>query len=148
RRGHSISVIAPARKDRLTDLFDFPVIGVPGLPIPRYNGLRFGLPAARRLHRLWQANRPDIIHVATEGPLGWSAIRAARAEGIPLVSSFHTNFHQYGAHYGYGCLQRFVLKWLHSIHNRARVTFAPSADLIEELTQAGFQNLQLLGRGV
>jgi hypothetical protein len=49
---------------------------VRGAGLPRYPGLRFGLPAARKLKSLWRAQRPDAIYVATEGPLGYSALRA------------------------------------------------------------------------
>ena len=49
---------------------------MPGLPIPGYPLLRMGLPAGASLRRAWSADRPDLVHVATEGPLGLSAIKA------------------------------------------------------------------------
>ena len=75
---------------------------VRGLPIPGYSQLQFGLPASRRLKSHWQTNRPDAVYLATEGPLGWSALRVARQLGIPVVSGFHTNFQQYSELYGLG----------------------------------------------
>ena len=45
-----------------------------GLPIPRYPELRMGLPSKGALIKLWQLRRPDVVHIATEGPLGWSAL--------------------------------------------------------------------------
>ena len=62
---------------------EFRQVPMPGLPIPGYPLLRMGLPARRRLRRLWSEDRPDLVHVATEGPLGLSAIRAARSLGDP-----------------------------------------------------------------
>jgi glycosyltransferase involved in cell wall biosynthesis len=121
---------------------------VAGLPIPRYPELRFGLPAHRSLRRIWHNERPDIVHIATEGPLGWSALRVARQLNIPTVSSFHTNFHSYGSHYGYGFLKRMVLGWLRHCHNRTQLTFVPSTDVIRQLQSDGFANLKLLARGV
>ena len=41
-----------------------------GLPIPRYPELKMGLPAKRSLMRRWSFERPDVVHLATEGPLG------------------------------------------------------------------------------
>ncbi len=38
---------------------------------------------------------PDLVHIATEGPLGWAALRAARRLKLPTVSSYHTNFAEY-----------------------------------------------------
>src|SRR4030065_790913 len=45
---------------------------VAGMPIPGYPELKSGLPARGKLLRLWRKQRPDIVHIATAGPLGWS----------------------------------------------------------------------------
>jgi glycosyltransferase involved in cell wall biosynthesis len=121
---------------------------MPGLPLPGYPLLRMGLPAGRRLRRAWSADRPDLVHVATEGPLGLSAVRTARALGIPVTSSFHTNFHAYAKHYKASLLQSFALAWLRYVHNQTLKTFAPTAELCGELEGAGFRNLAVLSRGV
>jgi glycosyltransferase involved in cell wall biosynthesis len=150
RRGHSVSVYRPWRRD-LPDLDatpDYRQIPVPGLPIPGYPLLRMGLPAAGRLRRAWAVNRPDLVHVATEGPLGLSAIRAARSLGIAVTSSFHTNFHAYARHYRISILKNAALGWLRFVHNQTNRTFAPTPDLCGELTRKGFRNLSVMSRGV
>ena len=38
--------------------------------------------------------------MATEGPLGWTAVTAANKLRIPVSSDFHTNFDHYSGHYG------------------------------------------------
>ncbi len=119
-----------------------------GLPLPGYPLLRLGLPARRALLRAWRAERPDVVHVATEGPLGWSALSAAEALGIPLASSFHTNFHHYSRHYGLGVLTRPALAYLRWFHNRTRITLSPTDELNRELARAGFRGMRLLSRGV
>ena len=85
RRGHSVAVYRPWRPDlpesRASD--DYRQVPMTGVPIPGYPLLRMGLPAGGRLRRAWSAERPDLVHVATEGPLGLSAIKAARALGVP-----------------------------------------------------------------
>lgn len=81
----------------------------PGIPIPRYDGLKIGLPAKQGLIRLWTLKRPDIVHIATEGPLGWSALMAAAHLNLPVSTGFHTNFHSYSKHYGMGFLWRFTM---------------------------------------
>ena len=65
-----------------------------------------GLPSRRALERAWRASAPDLVHIATEGPLGWSALAAARKLGIPVATDFHTNFHAYSRHYGFAWLAR------------------------------------------
>lgn len=110
--------------------------------------LRLGLPARGALLRTWRRNRPDVVHVATEGPLGWSALSAADALGIPLTSSFHTNFHSYSRHYGFAFLTRPALAYLRWFHNRTRITLSPTTELNAELTRDGFRSMRLLSRGV
>lgn len=149
-RGHRVDVIRPrqSRDDPGAQSAEGDEILVPGLPLPGYPGLHLGLPAYRRLKRLWRAQRPDVVHIATEGPLGWGARQAARGLGLPLSTSFHTNFHTYSGHYASAWFRSSTLAVLRRFHNGAQVTLVPSDGIREELTTAGFQNVGLLGRGV
>jgi glycosyltransferase involved in cell wall biosynthesis len=150
RRGHSVDVYRPSRRDlpAAGKGAEFRQIAMPGLPLPGYPQLRLGLPAGRRLRRAWMANRPDLVHVATEGPLGFSAVNAARSLGVPVTSSFHTNFQSYAKHYGLPFFKGFAMAWLRYVHNLTLRTFVPTADMCTELSDAGFRNLSLLSRGV
>ena len=121
---------------------------LPGAGLPRYNGLHIGLPATGKLVRHWQQQRPDLVHVVTEGPLGWSAVRAAQRLGIPLTSDFHTNFHSYSGHYGVRLLQQPVLRYLRGLHNRTMSTLVPTQELADELSATGFSDLRVVSRGV
>ncbi|MEH3087931.1 MAG: glycosyltransferase family 1 protein [Xylophilus ampelinus] len=121
---------------------------LPGLPIPRYSGLRMGMPSGRALAQLWAARRPDVVHIATEGPLGWSALRVASRLGLPVCSDFRTNFHAYTEHYGIGWLRRPILGYLRGFHNRTSCTMVPTEALRRELADAGFQRLEVVSRGV
>lgn len=149
-RGHKMEVIRPKQgKDDISrngGLYSERLCT--GLPLPGYDGLHFGLTMPGRLAVHWRKTRPDVVHVATEGPLGWDAIRAARSLNLPVVSSYHTNFHTYGSHYGFGTLVRTALAWLRHIHNSTLLTFAPSDDVVATLTRERFKNVKLLGRGV
>ncbi|WP_126443743.1 glycosyltransferase family 4 protein [Sulfuricystis multivorans] len=147
-RGHAVSIVRPRQKDEVSATLPDGGLLVPGLPIPRYPELRFGLPAARRLISLWRTAMPDVVHVATEGPLGHSALAAARRLGIPTISSFHTNFHSYSRHYGIGWLQRGIESYLRWFHNRTAMILVPTASLAMALGQAGFGNVRVLSRGV
>ena len=119
-----------------------------GLPIPRYPHLRMGVPCAQKLERLWAMQRPDVVHIATEGPLGWSALRAAERLGLPVVSDFRTNFHAYSRYYGLGWLQRGIAGYLRGFHNRTLTTMVPTPALQRELAAQGFENLRVVARGV
>lgn len=152
RRGHTVQVVRPSQPQRAGDVpaeeLGCEELLVGGFPIPGYPSLRLGAPAGGRLKQAWRERRPDVVHIATEGPLGWSALRAAESLRLPLSSSFHTNFHDYARHYGCGFLHRPVLGYLRGFHNRTRVTMVPSLDLITDLEAAGYRNLVQLDRGV
>lgn len=145
-RGHAVEVIRP-RQTR-DDLGGDQELTVAALPLPGYYGLRFGLPAGRQLVRRWRLRRPDVVHVVTEGPLGWSAVSAARRLGIPVTSGFHTNFDRYSAHYGVGWLRPAVAAYLRTIHRRTLLTMVPTASLAAELAGGGIAGVRVVGRGV
>lgn len=146
-RDHEIQLVRPRqnRADRSSGKEEFLTYGV---PIPRYPDLRMGLPAARMLTHLWGLRRPDVVHVLTEGPLGWSALNAARKLKLPLISDFRTNFHAYSSHYGIGWLSRPILAYLRKFHNRTMATLVPTEAMRIELDGAGFHNVRVVGRGV
>lgn len=150
RRGHRVQLIRPrqgAAKEARPACTPEEVL-TRGLPIPGYDGLRMGLPAGGRLRRLWRTQRPDLVHIVTEGPLGWSALNAARALGLPVTSSFHTNFHAYSHHYGLGWLATPIAAYLRAFHNRADLTLVPTTALQTGLAALGFKRLEVLARGV
>ena len=126
-RGHRVRIVRP--RQGKGDTGNEHELALPGLPLPGYAGLRFGLPAGRRLHREWRHSKPDLVHVVTEGPLGWSAVSAARRLGIPVTSGFHTNFDRYSLHYGLGWMRPAVAAYLRSLHRRTRATMVPTAAL-------------------
>lgn len=119
-----------------------------GLPVPRYRHLRMGVVSKRTLVNLWASKRPDVVHIATEGPMGWSALQAARQLKLPVVSEFRTNFHAYAQHYGIGWLRRPLLAYLRKFHNRCHSTMVPNAALAGELMAQGFRHVSVIARGV
>lgn len=118
------------------------------LPLPMYPDLRFGLARSAQLVRRWQAQRPAAVHIATEGPLGLAAARAARRLDLPATADFRTNFHAYSRHYGLPWAEGLVLAYLRRFHNRTDLTFVPTAALKAQLERQGFQRIEVIGRGV
>jgi glycosyltransferase involved in cell wall biosynthesis len=149
QRGHGVQVVRPRQsreegvaREGLDEVLSR------GLPVPAYGELRFGLPSKSRLVKLWSECRPDIVHVVTEGPLGWSAVAAARKLHLPLTSSFHTNFHSYTQHYGIGLLKSPIESYLRKLHNRTQATMVPTHAMQESLEGRGYNNVRLVSRGV
>lgn len=149
-KGHVIWLIRPRheKSDLATDAHRYHEVLVKGLPIPFYKQLRMGLPAKGELTRLWSKQRPDIVHIATEGPLGWSALQVAKKLKLPISTDFRTNFHAYSQHYGIGWLSGTVMAYLKKFHNTAHATMVPTAELRDELIQSGFKRLYVVPRGV
>jgi glycosyltransferase involved in cell wall biosynthesis len=145
--GHDVELIRPrqpheaARNDATEWLTG-------GLAIPVYPDLRMGFMGQRRIVARWQDRRPDLVHVATPGPLGWSAAASARRLGIAATSDFRTNFQQYGKFYGIGLFEPLVRWQLRRFHNLTGMTFVPTQAMQREFTAQGFERLSVVGRGV
>ncbi len=153
--GHEVSVVRPRQKADTGPKYStangtrpYGELLLGGIPIPRYPGLQFGLPTVGILQKTWRKEKPDLVHIATEGPLGKSALGAATKLGIPISSSFHTNFHTYGKHYGYGKLVSPLMAFFKRFHNKTAATFVPSVEVVRELEGYGFDNVKILARGV
>ncbi|ALT79546.1 glycosyltransferase family 4 protein [Paucibacter sp. KCTC 42545] len=150
RRNHDVQLIRPRQDaaDAAERSPRFHEVLMRGLPIPRYPNLRMGVPSKRALVQLWSLQRPDVVHIATEGALGWSALQAALHLKLPVCSDFRTNFHAYSRHYGIGWLYKPIMAYLRKFHNRTACTMVPTEALRQSLDHAGFKNLSVVSRGV
>ena len=117
------------------------------LPLPGYPEIRLALAGSRALERIMRDVGPDVVHVATEGPIGLAARAACLRQGIPLTTSYHTRFPEYvrarlpvptEASYAF-------LRWFHGAS--ASVMTATSS-LENDLARRGFRNLMRWTRGV
>jgi len=141
-RGHRVHVIRSGEGASRSET------AAASFSLPGYKEVRVGLPGPFKLRKRWLKKRPDAIYVATESPLGKSAVKAAKALGIPVATGFHTNFQEYMEQYHLGGLQPMAMSYLRRFHARADRTLVPSPGMLERLEDAGFENVHLLGRGV
>src|SRR6516164_10819709 len=121
--------------------------GFPSFPVPTYPGLRLALPSRRKIAERIEAARPDAIHIATEGPIGFAVRAYCRRHGRPCTTSYTTRFPEYISarapipqSWIYGALRRF--------HAAATVTMVATPSLMTELRERGFSNLGMWTRGV
>ena len=149
-RGHEVQLVRPRQRDEpALPMDEGPEQKlVPGMPIPFYRHLQMGFAPPELLQAEWSVRRPDIVHVVTEGPLGWAATSTARRLGIPTCSDFHTNFHSYSRHYGMGVFAGIVSRYLRFLHNRTGCTLVPTAEMRASLEAAGYERVEVVGRGV
>jgi len=140
------SLAASARRLGVTIDFLTPD-GFPTLPVPTYPHLRLAVPGMRRIARLIEQQRPDAIHIATEGPIGFAAHRYCRRRSLPFTTSYTTRFPEYISArvpipqaLSYAVLRRF--------HAAAAATMVSTLSLLAELRQRKFSNLVMWTRGV
>ncbi|MBI6943230.1 glycosyltransferase family 1 protein [Pseudomonas putida] len=148
QRGHWVEIVRPRQAGEGPASDDPALLLCRGWALPGYPGLQWGEVSMHKLLRRWSRQRPDVLYIATEGPLGLSALRAARRLGIAVVSGFHTNFPQYSGQYGLGLLARLLTHYLRWFHRRTAATLVPSASQRLELERRGFERLALMARGV
>jgi glycosyltransferase involved in cell wall biosynthesis len=149
-RNHDVQLIRPRQTKIDGNLNDSNLeeVLMRGMPIPRYPELKLGLPSKKTLVKTWTLRRPDVVHIATEGPLGWSALQAAKVLKLPVTSDFRTNFQSYSKHYGVGWLRKPIVAYLRKFHNATACTMVPTMELQRTLIDNGFINLKVVSRGV
>ena len=150
KRQHSIQLIRPrqSKNDAGVEEAGWSELLLRGLPIPNYPQLKVGLPRKNALIKAWSTRRPDLVHIATEGPLSWSALQAAHVLRLPVTSDFRTNFHSYCQHYGVGWLTKPIMAYLRKFHNRTAFTMVPTQSMKYQLEAMGFKHLKVVARGV
>jgi phosphatidylinositol alpha 1,6-mannosyltransferase len=156
-RGWEVEVIAPrypaADLIALSKVFGSSaaiprVHSIPSLPAPRYPELRIALPDAIGIARKIRRFAPDLVHCATEFVIGRLGMWAADRLGIPVVTSYHTNFRQYAEIYGLGRVASAIERHIAAMHANAWRTYTPSVDARNELWRLGVREVEVWGRGV
>lgn len=143
--GHEVQIIAPGLG---VEEFDGAIVkGVPAYTFPFYRSRKFALP--NRLVKKYMADfNPDIVHVVNPVAIGYSGVAYAKKLEIPLMASYHTNIPQYMAYYKFGKFDRLVWWYIKKLHNQADLNLCTSHTVLQELTEKGFERMQVWRRGV
>ena len=157
KRGWRVVVIAP-RYPRVPKIGvrqfvnDFGVadlhVEIPSVPFPPYPDIRLAAPAYGRIRRTIEAVQPDLVHCATEFMIGRLGEAAALRNGIPLATSYHTDFARYTEAYGAPRLKRVVSNYIARFHQRAMRTYTPSAAARADLLELGLKDVEVWGRTI
>jgi glycosyltransferase involved in cell wall biosynthesis len=133
RRGHVVDTLTPQ---------DFTTVALPG-----YGEIRLAIGARGAVSDVFDAAKPDAIHIATEGPIGFAVRAFCRQQGLQFTTSYHTQFPQYlrqrlpvPVDWSYA-----LLRWFHHAGERCMVS-TPSMQ--SELETRGFRNIVRWRRGV
>lgn len=118
----------------------------PTFALPGYREIRLAR-APWRVGAWLQATRPDAVHIATEGPLGWAARRWLLANDWRFTTAMHSKFPEYMAlrtglspALGYAILRRF--------HAPSSALIVQTQSQRNELLARGFSNMFVVGGGV
>jgi glycosyltransferase involved in cell wall biosynthesis len=121
--------------------------GFPSFQVPTYPGLRLALPSRRGIAERIEAARPDAVHLATEGPIGFAVRSYCRRYGRPFTTSYTTRFPEY-----ISARSPIPESWIYAalrwFHAGATVTMVATPSLMSELGQRGFAHLGMWTRGV
>jgi len=132
-KGHVVEVIHP-------DLFRT-------RPCPGYAGIDLAVKPYSQLAKQLDTFQPDVIHVATEGPLGWAARKYCLKYDFPFTTAFHTRFPEVlkaALHIplwiGYALFRHF--------HKPSSGVMVPTQGVMRLLESWGFINLRNWTHGV
>ena len=133
RRGYRVEMITP-------DLFST-------MPCPGYAEIRLALLPRMKTRRLLNQHRPDVVHIATEGPIGWATRGWCVAHDVPFTTAFHTRFPDYAAVRTGLSPDRF---WpiMRRFHSASRAVMCATPSLMQELEERGIPQTRLWSRGV
>jgi glycosyltransferase involved in cell wall biosynthesis len=117
------------------------------LPCPTYPEIRLSIAASGKVGRLIDEFKPDALHIATEGPLGWAARGHALRRNMPFTTAYHTRFPEYVQ-----ARFKIPLSWTYAImrrfHGSASRVMVPTEVVKRDLEAAGFKNVVMWSRGV
>lgn len=156
-RGWTVGVVAPRypaspRPGVRLFMDDFGAadhqVTVPSVVFPPYPDIRLAAPSYLRIARAVRELQPDLIHCATEFMIGRLGQIAAQRAGVPIVTSYHTDFSRYTEAYGAPWLRPAVSGYLARFHARARRTYTPSDAARQDLLALGIRDVEVWGRTV
>lgn len=131
--GHQVEMVTP--------------LGCKSIPCPTYKEISLAISPSRLVKNSFDQFRPEVIHIATEGPLGWSARRFCKKNNLQFTTSFHTQFPEY-IHARTKIPTGWTYKVLRRFHSLARQVMVTTLSMEKKLSSAGFKNLTKWSRGV
>jgi len=132
-RGYDVTVISP-------DQFRT-------LPCPGYGEIRLALAPRFGLRKTLGEFRPDIVHISTEGPIGWSTRRWCMSNDVPFTTAFHTRFPDY-ASVRTGLSPDFFWPVMRRFHAPSRAVLSATPRLSDELASRGITHTRPWTRGI
>jgi glycosyltransferase involved in cell wall biosynthesis len=131
--GHSVEVIGP---DRFRSI-----------PCPTYPEIRLALRPYPGFSDLARRFAPDVVHIATEGPVGLAARKFCLREKLAFTTAYHTRFPEY-VHARIRLPLAFTYEWLRRFHAPAHAMMVATPAIRADLERRNFRNVVMWTRGV
>jgi glycosyltransferase involved in cell wall biosynthesis len=133
--------ITPQKRDKLT------LFTIPSFPLPFYPDYRISVPNLKLRSQIRNFN-PDVIHISVPDLIGVSMMRIAKKEGIPVLTSYHTDFPSYLKSYKLEFLYKYVWKFFKWFYNRGKIVLVPTRIVKSQLLANGIKDVSLWVRGI
>ena len=144
-RGGEVRVFTPSDPARAPDPI---VVEYPSIAFWAYPQLRLSAPTLASAMRELARWRPTLVHATDAFGVGLAGLRAARALGVPFVTSYHTSFSAYANFYHLGSLSGLAWKYFRWFHNAGIRTWCPTRAIEREVLEHGFRNTRIWSRGI
>lgn len=131
--GHEVLIVSPE--------------GRRSVACPTYPEIRLAFFQSRNIAGELDAFRPDSIHIATEGPIGYAARRYCKRRRLPFTTAYHTRFPEYVR-----ARAPIPVSWTRALvrrfHAPATRTMVPTESMRKHMHDHGFRNVVIWSRGV
>jgi glycosyltransferase involved in cell wall biosynthesis len=139
----AISSVLPEAHQQLVSMYQ-----VPSVTMPLQKKYRLAIPGYQTFAKVLEKFNPDILHINSPCPLGFSAMKYGEVFNIPVVATYHTHFPKYLPYYHLSALEELTWKISRSLYNNIDRTFVPTRPILDELLQHNFHELEYLPNGV
>lgn len=133
RQGHTVLMITPEGRRTIA--------------CPTYPEIRLALFAGKPIARKLDSFKPEWIHIATEGPIGFSVRGYCRKRQLPFTTAYHTQFPEY-VRARVAIPIRWTTAFLRWYHGSSARTMVPTPGIQKMLVERGFRNVVIWSRGV
>lgn len=132
-RGHTIGVLEPSQ--------------FLNVPAPFYKEIRLAIPSRRTVAHFINEFQPDVIHIATEGPIGLAVRGYCQRNRFPFTTSYHSNFPEFLEHL-MGFPARWTYRFMRWFHQPSACVLVSTPTLERNLKERGFGHMARWSRGV
>jgi glycosyltransferase involved in cell wall biosynthesis len=117
------------------------------VPMPGYASIPLAVAPWFGARRMLDTFAPDLVHISTEGPIGWAARGWCLSRGVAHTTAFHTRFPEYAAARTGISAERFW-PFMRRFHLHSRAVLVATRSLSDELSGRGIVRTRPWSRGI